>query len=101
MTIPSPILDILLTPDHDAWRLYASARSWLPPMLRDHLDDDLEAFPVKEPDLEDLDKHMWSTDSPYEKRVTKHGGVELLARGRSAVTLAVWLEEMFLRERQE
>jgi hypothetical protein len=36
---------------------------------------------------------MLETDSPYEHRKTSDG-IEILAEGRSAVTLAVWLEEI-------
>jgi hypothetical protein len=92
MTSPSPVIDVFVGPDHGGWRLYFARTSWCPPMLRDHLDENLEAFPVKEPDLADLDRHMWSCDAPYEKSVTKHGGVEIRARGRSAIVLGVWIE---------
>lgn len=90
-----PVLDVFIGKDHDAWRLYVAGSSWCPPMLRDRLDANREAFPVAQPDLDDLDRHMWATDSPYEKTVTTNGGAELLAKGRSAVTMLVWLEGLF------
>jgi hypothetical protein len=58
------------------------------------MDDPGTVFPVAKPDADDLDKFMFETDSPYEHRRTTHGGIEILARGRSAVTLLVWLEEL-------
>ena len=94
MNDQAPVLDIFISRDGDAHRLYFARGSWCPPMLRHSLDQNLEVFPVTEPDLADLDRHMWSCDAPYEKSVTKMGGVELRARGRSAVTLSVWLEQL-------
>lgn len=92
--IALPVIDIFIGPDRGGWRLYFPRASWCPPMLRDHLDENLEAFPVKEPDLADLERHMWAGDAPYEKSVTKHGGVEIRASGRSAIVLGVWLETL-------
>lgn len=63
-------------------------------MLRDRLDEHLEAFPVAEPDLGALGKHMWQCDAPYEKRGAT-AGVQIAARGRSATALLVWLEGLF------
>jgi hypothetical protein len=60
-------------------------------MLRDKLDADLEAVLPKLPDWNQLERFMWETDSPYEKRLTTSGGAEIRARGRSAVTLVSWL----------
>jgi hypothetical protein len=37
---------------------------------------------------------MFETDSPYQHRRTSDGGIEIVARGHSAVTLLVWLEEI-------
>jgi hypothetical protein len=53
-----------------------------------------EIFPVAKPDPDDLDKFMFETDSPYENAKTTDGGIEILAKGRSAVTILVWLEEI-------
>ncbi len=51
-----------------------------------------EAFPVREPDLQGLENFMFQLDAPYTKSVTKTGGVEIEARGRSAVVLGEWLD---------
>jgi hypothetical protein len=61
-----------------------------------------DIFPVAEPDVTHLDSFMWETDSPFERRLTltADGGVEIVAKGRSAVTLAVWLQEPIAREKQ-
>ena len=85
-------LDVYIGPDRVGARLYLTRRSWLPPVLRDHLDENLEAKLPKLPDWEAFDRFMWETDSPHEKRVTTSGGAEIKAKGRSAVTLLVWLE---------
>jgi len=61
-------------------------------MIRGYLDVHRERFPLNEPKLELLERHMWETDSPYARRATTGGGIELLAQGRSAVSLVVWLE---------
>lgn len=92
MTAQTPKLDLFLSPHGEAWRLYVGARSWAPPMLRKRMDRHGEVFPVAAPDLDDLERHMWGCDAPYEKRVATTGGVELGAVGRSAVVLLVWLE---------
>jgi hypothetical protein len=44
------------------------------------------------PDVDDLDRFIWNLDSPFERRPTSDGSVEILAKGRSAVTLLVWLD---------
>lgn len=92
MSSKAPVLDLFIGRDGDAWRLYVAARSWRPGLLRDRLDDRGTIFPVAEPDVADLARFMWDVDSPYEKRLTADGGVEILAKGRSAIALTVWLE---------
>jgi hypothetical protein len=92
MIPPRPVLDIFIGRSGDAWRLYVAATSWKPGLLRDRTDAHGEIFPVARPDVEDLDRFMWSVDSPFTRRPTTDGGVEILAKGRSAVTLLVWLE---------
>jgi hypothetical protein len=57
-------------------------------------DEHREIFPVAKPDADDFDRFMRETDSPYEYRRTSDGGIEILAEGRSAVTLLVWLEDI-------
>ena len=93
----APVIAVFIGRNGDHWRIYFARGSWCPPMLRDRLDEHGEAFPLPAPDLDDLHRHMWETDSPYEKRVTVNGGVELRAKGRSAVSLAVWLDAYLSR----
>ena len=93
-TEQTPVIDVFIGRDHGGWRLYVAPESWCPLMLRRQLDQHLEAFPVAEPDLEGLDKHMWQCDAPYEKQEAT-AGVQIAARGRSATVLLVWLEELF------
>ncbi len=90
MTPQHPILDVFIGRDGDRWRLYFAPQSWKLGLAveREGLS------PVGEPDVADLDRFMWNTDSPFERRVTTDGGVEILARGRSAVTLSLWLREL-------
>lgn len=90
----APVLDLFIGRDHDAWRLYVAPTSWMPGLLRMRVDEHREIFPVAKPDADDLDKFMFETDSPYEHNRTTDGGIEILAKGRSAVTLLVWLEEI-------
>ncbi len=92
MTEQAPALDLFLSRHGDAWRLYVAPGSWAPPVLANRMDEHREIYPVREPDLDDLERHMWAADAPYSKRVTSLGGVELGATGRSAVVMLVWLE---------
>jgi hypothetical protein len=87
----APVLDVFISRHASASRLYLAPGAWCPPILRTHLDSALEAFPVARVDLDELERHMWNTDAPYERAVTRQGGVHLFARGRSAVSLLVWL----------
>jgi hypothetical protein len=48
---------------------------------------------VGQPDIADLDRFMWETDSRFDRRPTADGGVEILAKGPSAVTLVTWIQE--------
>jgi hypothetical protein len=90
----APVLDLFIGRDHDAWRLYVAETSWMPGLLRMRADEHREIFPVAKPDADDLERFMLETDSPYEHRRTSDGGIEILAKGRSAITLLVWLEEI-------
>jgi hypothetical protein len=47
----------------------------------DRMDERGSVFPVAKPDVADLDRSMWNVDSPYEKRLTTDGGIEILAKG--------------------
>jgi len=40
---------------------------------------------------------MWETDAPFARSPTTDGGIEIRAEGRSAVTLAVWLQDLIDR----
>ena len=95
----APILDIFIGRHGDAWRLYVAPTSWKPGLIRNRMDERGEIFPVARPDIDDLDRFMWDLDSPFERRPTTDGGVEILAKGRSAVTLLVWLEGIVETER--
>jgi len=85
-----PKIEILFCRDHDAWRLYA--HGWVAPYVRAKLDEHLEAFPVREPDLDDLDQYMWKLDAPYAHSQTELGGVSIEAKGRSAIVIWEWLD---------
>jgi hypothetical protein len=100
MSEAAPVLDIFTARHFDAWRLYVDRSSWCPPTLRSHLDDDLEAFPLAGVDLRDLERHMWDSDAPYEQATTPQGGVRLLAKGRSAVALLLWLTGLLETSKQ-
>jgi hypothetical protein len=56
------------------------------------MDEHGEILPVAKPDADDLERLMLETDSLYDHRRTSDGGIEILAKGRSAITLLVWLE---------
>lgn len=86
-------LDLFCARQQDAWRAYIRP-GWLPRYLRQHLDDEREAFPAHL-DFEDLDRHMLEHQAVLEKHVSAAGGVRLTARGRSAEALALWLAGMF------
>jgi hypothetical protein len=98
MTPKTPLIDVLIARDGDAWRLYSAPSSWRTPFGL-HVDKHGDIFPVGGPDVADLDRFMWETDSPFERRSTADGGVEIVAKGRSAVTLVVWLQELVERGR--
>lgn len=83
------VLDLFFSLEREAWRAHV-VPTWLPRHLHAFFDEHGEAYPVLL-DLEDLDRHMRAHQAPYEKRVAKTGGVQLLARGNAATELAVWL----------
>jgi hypothetical protein len=87
-----PVLHIYIGRDGDAWRLHVAGTSRTPNLLRNRMHERREIFPVARPDVDDLDRLMRDGDSPFLRRTIPKDGLEILAKGRSAVTLAVWLE---------
>jgi hypothetical protein len=94
MTTQTPVLDVLIGRDREAWRLYVSATSWQPTVLQNRMDERGSIFPVARPDVQNLNRFMLNVDCSYDKRLTTDGGVEILAKGRSAIALLVWLERI-------
>jgi hypothetical protein len=86
-------LDVFCARQDDAWRTYVRA-GWQPRYLRQHLDDEGEAFPAHF-DFEDLDRHMTEHRAEFTKELSAVGGVRLTAHGRSAEALALWLAGVF------
>jgi len=87
-----PVLHIYIGRDGDAWRLYVAGNSWTPNLLRNRMDERREIYPIAQPDVDNLDRLMRDGDSPFLRRTIPKDGLEVLAKGRSAVTLLVWLE---------
>jgi hypothetical protein len=54
---------------------------------------------VGRPDLADLDRYMWQTDAPFERRRIADGGLEIVAKGHSAMMLALWLQDLIAKPR--
>lgn len=94
MNEKTPVLDVVIGPAGDAWRMHFAPASWWSGMLQRRMNERREIFPVARPDAEDLENFMFQTDSPYEHRRTADGALEIRAQGRSAVTLVAWLEEL-------
>jgi hypothetical protein len=90
----APVLDVFLGREHDAWRLHFAPSSWCPGLRQIQLDQHYTIFPVSCPDVDRLERFMWERDAPYEYRKTKHGDLEILAKGRSALSLFAWLNEL-------
>jgi hypothetical protein len=97
MTPKSPAIDVFIGRDGDVWRMYFAPRSWVPLLLFRSMGPNREIYPVARPDADDLDRHMWESDSPYEARKTSDGGLEIRAAGRSAICLLLWLEDLVKR----
>jgi hypothetical protein len=89
-------IDLLFSGQGDSWRLYADG--WVAPYVRRKLDASGEAFPVREPDLADLERYMWKLDAPYVKKQTAVAGVTIEARDRSAIMLWEWLDGLLSGE---
>jgi hypothetical protein len=92
MRTQRPVFHIYIGRDGDAWRLHVAGTSWTPNLLRNRMDERREIFPVARPDVDDLDRLMRDGDSPFLRRTIPEDGLEILAKGRSAVTLVVWLK---------
>ena len=90
LPIPSGEISLLFSRDHEAWRLYVDG--WVAPYVRRKLDAHREAFPVREPDLVDLEQYMWNLDAPYVQRETSVGGLLIEAKGRSVIVMWEWLD---------
>ncbi len=86
----SQAIQVLFSRDKSAWRMYAEG--WIAPYVRRWLDAHREAFPVREPDLGDLERYMWQVDAPFVQQATAVGGVLIEAKGRSAVVIWEWLD---------
>ncbi|HEY1693386.1 MAG TPA: hypothetical protein VGG39_14565 [Polyangiaceae bacterium] len=89
----APIIDILIARDGDSWRIYSAPRSWRTPFSLS-ADARADIRRVGQPDLADLDRFMWEVDAPFERRPTAEGGIEIVAAGRSAVVLVIWLHDL-------
>ncbi|HWZ90202.1 MAG TPA: hypothetical protein VNW92_15165 [Polyangiaceae bacterium] len=86
-------LDVFCARQGNAWRTYLRP-GWQPRYLRQHFDDENEAFPAHF-DFEDLDRHMLEHGAALETQGSTAGGVRLIARGRAAEALALWLAGVF------
>lgn len=93
-TPKNPVIDMLIMRDGDAWRLLLALTSWVPGTLRERLDKRHEIYPVNNPGAADLDAFMFESDAPYQGGATADGGVQILAKGRSAICLLIWLEDI-------
>jgi hypothetical protein len=79
------VIDIVIAKDGDAYRIYQAAGSWRGGVLRSHGDEHGDVSPLAKPDAADLERFMFESDAPYFHRRTNDGGIELVARGRSAI----------------
>lgn len=86
-------LSLYCSPVGDAWRVHVRPQ-WVPHYLQPYFDQHGEAHSVYI-DFEDLERHMEAHEAPFEKRVNRAGGIELLARDSAAESLAVWLSTVF------
>ena len=86
---PAEELSLYCSPVGDAWRVHVRP-AWVPRYLQPFFDQHGEVCPVYI-DFDDLARQMESNAAPFEKRVNRAGGVELLARGGAAESLGVWL----------
>ena len=86
-------LDVFCSRQDDAWRAYVWP-GWQPRSLRQHLDDEGEAFPAHF-DFDDLEDHMRDHGATLQRTECANGDVQLVAQGASAQALALWLSGVF------
>jgi hypothetical protein len=86
-------LDVFCSLQGDAYRAYFRP-GWLPKYLRQHLDEDGEAYPAHL-DFEDLARHVRESDATVSIERSRLGGCRLIGRGASAEVLAAWLAGVF------
>jgi hypothetical protein len=86
-----PVLDLFIGRDGDGWRLFLSPASWAPALIATRMDERREVYPVRQPHADDLARFMSQTAAPYHHRCTPDGGIKIVATGRSALCLLVWL----------
>jgi hypothetical protein len=75
--------------DGDAWRLYLAPASWCPACFGCGWMSTARFAPSRNPI-----RTTWSVEHGLALQETSEGGLEILAKGRSAVTLLVWLEDL-------
>lgn len=90
---PPLSLNVFCSKLGDVWRVHTRPTR-LPRYLHHFFDHNGEVYPALL-DFDDLDRYMAANDAPYEKRVSKLGGVELSAKGHSAAVLSQWLATAF------
>lgn len=87
----SMLLDLFFSRRGDAWQVFALP-SLYPAYLREHFDENYEAYPVSV-DFDDLERRMAGLQ--YEKRPSRLGGFQIVARGPAALAVAAWLTTAF------
>lgn len=66
----------------------------MPGLLRKRADEHREIFPVAKPDPDDLERFMFIPIRPTSTGGRATAASRFWRKGRSAVTLLVWLEEI-------
>lgn len=86
-------LDLFCCHHGDSWLVYLSPQG-APPLLEPFFDREGEA---RTPclDFEDLDRFMQARGAAYDKRISKLGSVQLVAKGEAVDALAQWLLTAF------
>lgn len=86
-------VSVFCTRIEGGWRVLV-APGPLPSYLAACFDRDGEAYP-SDLDFEELDRQLARRSLTLEKRLSKHGSVELTAQGEAAVALSRWLANAF------